>query len=209
MDSSSTPVRPIDRANPISNRPHLLTDPVFLIGNGKSRENFDLERLRGKGTIIGCNALYRDFAPDLLVAIDAKMLTELHKAGYCNNHDCIIPNNRTVNVPRAMRWKTDGFNTSGCFSLKFISQLMNPKYCFMLGMDNYPGNIYDGTANYSVNTLQNFSGVGNYYLNALKGPGDTIFVNVNSEDKWPREVHQTGRYKFMAYDDFEIVLDRI
>ena len=40
---------------------------VFCIGNGTSRQNFSLESLRDKGKIYGCNALYRDFKPDVLI----------------------------------------------------------------------------------------------------------------------------------------------
>ena len=34
---------------------------AFIIGNGVSRKPIDLHQLKGKGTIFGCNALYRDF----------------------------------------------------------------------------------------------------------------------------------------------------
>ena len=50
---------------------------AFIIGNGVSRKGFDLEQLRGKGVIYGCNALYRDFMPDVLVATDDKMREEI------------------------------------------------------------------------------------------------------------------------------------
>ena len=50
---------------------------AFIIGNGKSRIGFDLNQLRGKGTIYGCNALYRDFMPDVLVATDDRMREEI------------------------------------------------------------------------------------------------------------------------------------
>ena len=42
---------------------------VFCIGNGNSRKDFNLESLRGKGKIYGCNALYRDFKPDVLISV--------------------------------------------------------------------------------------------------------------------------------------------
>jgi len=63
--------------NPLKRHLELLTNTVFLIGNGSSRKNFDLNLLKGKGTIIGCNALYRDFTPDILICQDAKMAREL------------------------------------------------------------------------------------------------------------------------------------
>ena len=51
--------------------------PAFIIGNGKSREDFDLEYLRGKGTTYGCNAVYRDFTPDYLVSLDRNISQEI------------------------------------------------------------------------------------------------------------------------------------
>lgn len=190
---------------PFSDREDLLTDPVFLIGNGKSRSNFDLERLRKVGTIVGCNALYREFTPDVLVAIDAKMLRELKNANYGSSKDqfTIVPKSRQVVVSGARIWHTDRFNTSGCFAMKLISQVMQPKNCYMLGMDGYPGNMYDGTENYAPNTLNNFSGVLTYYLQALTGPGETIFINVNEKDAWPQEARDTKKYKCISYNEFE------
>ena len=55
----------------------IYSNTAFIIGNGKSRENFDLEQLRPHGHIYGCNALYRNFAPDYLIAIDAVSYTHL------------------------------------------------------------------------------------------------------------------------------------
>jgi len=52
-----------------------MTYPAaFIIGNGESRLSVDLESLRGVAPIIGCNALYRDFTPDLLVVVDVTMV---------------------------------------------------------------------------------------------------------------------------------------
>ena len=49
---------------------------IFCIGNGESRKDFDLERLRPHGKIYGCNGLYRDFVPDVLVAMDYNICHE-------------------------------------------------------------------------------------------------------------------------------------
>jgi len=44
---------------------------AFIIGNGTSRKPVDLNKLVGKGTIFGCNALYREFKNyDYLISID-------------------------------------------------------------------------------------------------------------------------------------------
>ena len=55
---------------------------VFCIGNGESRKGFDLEKLRPHGKIYGCNGLYRDFKPDVLVSVDGPMMHEVYQSGY-------------------------------------------------------------------------------------------------------------------------------
>ena len=47
----------------------------FVIGNGLSREDFDLHSLRG--FTIGCNRIWRDFVPDVVVAIDIEPAREI------------------------------------------------------------------------------------------------------------------------------------
>jgi hypothetical protein len=60
---------------------------VFLIGNGESRIGFDLNKLRPYGKIYGCNALYRDFTPDVLVAVDHGIMHEIYHSGYAYNNE--------------------------------------------------------------------------------------------------------------------------
>ena len=61
---------------------------VFCIGNGESRKGFDLEKLRQYGTIYGCNALYRDFMPDVLTAVDHGIMHEIYHAGVAQKIPC-------------------------------------------------------------------------------------------------------------------------
>jgi hypothetical protein len=61
---------------------------VFCIGNGESRKGFDLETLRPHGTIYGCNAIYRDFMPDVLTAVDHGIMHEIYHAGVAQKIPC-------------------------------------------------------------------------------------------------------------------------
>ena len=63
---------------------------VFCIGNGESRKDFDLEKLRSHGKIYGCNALYRDFTPDHLSAVDMGIMHEIYNSGYCENNSTLF-----------------------------------------------------------------------------------------------------------------------
>jgi hypothetical protein len=55
---------------------------AFVLGNGLSRQGVNLEQLSRLGKIYGCNALYRDFVPDVLVATDRPIAESIQKSGY-------------------------------------------------------------------------------------------------------------------------------
>lgn len=59
----------------------------FVLGNGRSRLNLKLNQLKRYGKIYGCNALYREFEPDYLIAVDPKMVVEIEKSGYQLTHE--------------------------------------------------------------------------------------------------------------------------
>lgn len=59
---------------------------AFVLGNGVSRNQVDLSILQSLGAVYGCNALYRDFAPDVLVSTDAPISQRIQQEGYSANH---------------------------------------------------------------------------------------------------------------------------
>ena len=54
-------------------------DTAFIIGNGESRNIFPITDIKDKGTIFGCNAIYRDHPTlcDHIVAVNPPMYEEL------------------------------------------------------------------------------------------------------------------------------------
>ena len=60
---------------------------VFCIGNGESRKNFNLDQLKPHGKIYGCNALYREYKPDVLVSVDHGIMHEIYQSGYCYTNE--------------------------------------------------------------------------------------------------------------------------
>jgi len=58
-------------------------DKVFIIANGESRKNFDINRLWPYGKVVGINAIYRDNPKiDYLVGVDIQMMNEVGEANY-------------------------------------------------------------------------------------------------------------------------------
>lgn len=53
------------------------TGNAYVIGNGPSRNGFDLNRLKSSGQTYGCNALYRDFMPDFIFSVDTRMTQQM------------------------------------------------------------------------------------------------------------------------------------
>lgn len=59
---------------------------AFVLGNGVSRLAVDLSVLKQRGSVYGCNALYRTFAPDVLVSTDTPISTAIQQSGYSAQH---------------------------------------------------------------------------------------------------------------------------
>ena len=62
-----------------------MTYKAFILGNGPSRPK-DVEWLNNlEGVTYGCNALYRDWQPDFLLANDWAMMVEIINSSYSGN----------------------------------------------------------------------------------------------------------------------------
>lgn len=59
---------------------------AFVLGNGVSRQGIDPAILKQQGTVYGCNALYRTFTPDCLVATDRPIAMQIQESGYAQQN---------------------------------------------------------------------------------------------------------------------------
>jgi len=59
---------------------------AFVLGNGISRLSVDLSVLQQRGKIYGCNALYREFTPDVLISTDKSIAHAIQHTGYAQEH---------------------------------------------------------------------------------------------------------------------------
>ena len=141
-----------------------MTKTAFVLGNGTSRKPINLDNLKTKGTIYGCNALYREFDPDYLVAVDTKMILEINKAGYQHSNSVWTNPNKAYS-------KFTGFNyfnpskgwSSGPTALNLASDHNNDTMYILgfdyTGIDDKVNNIYSSTYNYKkVNERATFHG---------------------------------------------------
>lgn len=149
---------------------------AFVVGNGTSRRTIDLHPLKNIGPIYGCNALYREFEPDHLIAVDAKMILEIAKKGWQKTHKVYTNHNKTFKDIENLKILNPSKGwSSGPTALDLATEHGN-EIMYILGFD-FKGTTGTGQAGDLVNNL--YAGTINY-----KRPTDpaTYFGN------WERQV---------------------
>jgi hypothetical protein len=129
---------------------------AFVLGNGTSRKEINNQKLKNYGVVYGCNALYREFAPDHLVCVDTKMITEINDAQYQHKHNVWSNRNKlTERTPNVKIMDPNKGWSSGPTALLLASQ-HGYKTIYILGFDyvgigedkEFVNNIYAGSKNY-------------------------------------------------------------
>ena len=127
--------------------------PAFVLGNGRSRLAIDCSELSPNGTVYGCNAVYREFDPDYLIAVDTKMVNEIVSTGYQENHQVWTNPNRGIHTKKNLNFFSPHKGwSSGPTALWFAASNGHLKI-FILGFD-FQGiegkfnNVYADTYNY-------------------------------------------------------------
>ena len=128
---------------------------AFVLGNGTSRAGTDPGELQKYGKVYGCNALYRTHEPDYLIAVDTKMILEINKSGYQNNHEVWTnPNKAYIRMKNFNYFNPSKGWSSGPTALWLACQ-HGYDHIYILGFD-YRGldngkkfnNVYADTNNY-------------------------------------------------------------
>lgn len=136
---------------------------ALIIGNGKSRLQFDLDQLQSLFTTYGCNALYRDFIPDYLISLDRFMVYEIldnkidEKTNFYTQTDSTFVRykDRKLNYVTQDRQLGD----SGSAAMRLAAKNKH-KIVYMIGFDYtdnnlYTDNVYCGTKHYANAPITN------------------------------------------------------
>lgn len=134
---------------------------AFVLGNGESRKGIQIEELKKIGKVFACNGVYRSDTPDVLVAVDPKMLLEIAENDYMDNNVVWSNYNAMYEKHSKIMEKVQFFQpslgwSSGPTALKYAAD-HNPKTIYILGFD-YQGhsdkqnkkfnNLFKDTRNY-------------------------------------------------------------
>tara|TARA_R100001591_G_scaffold11142_1_gene17507 strand:- start:2315 stop:2893 length:579 start_codon:yes stop_codon:yes gene_type:complete len=186
-----------------------MIEPAFIIGNGLSRQKYDLNRLVGQGCTFGCNALYRDFTPDYLVAIDDKIIEEITQSDYPMNRFIVPPNEEQYEPAEHNPGRPrSNAGMNACFEAikKDFKDLFLFGFDFILEDNISVKNIYDGSKCYGPETRANYNDNGNrakYFEYMAKKNPDVNFKFVLPRDI--RIIHNidSSNVTGIHYEDFD------
>ena len=182
----------------------------FVLGNGTSRTPINVEDLSNLGNTYGCNALYRTFSPDYLIAVDVKMILEISKQGYQRKHTVWTnPNKAYGQIQDLNTFNPSKGWSSGPTALWLASQHGYEKI-YILGFD-YRGtkekfnNVYADTPNYKK-SQDGATFFGNWLrqtVSVIKEHKNIQYVRVIASDNYcPEELNKMSNLTTITVDDF-------
>lgn len=191
---------------------------AIVIGNGLSRLDFDLKEftksyVKTRLQTYGCNALYRDFAPDFLVATRHDVVNELIGKKYHNNHVVYASSVEILRNPGAFHLiPQDPSWNSGALAT-YLACFDGHPTVYLLGFDgidteNYNNNVYADTNGYeltNVNKNDNYTALS--VANVFKTYPLVDFVLVNKTGRGYMPDEWQGHTNLRRISFRELVLE--
>ena len=192
--------------NPFTNLP--LSNRAVVIGNGISRLEFDLTHFlpsrettawgeftpwmppksAKKFNTYGCNALYRNFRPDFVVATGTDIIQEIANSDYTNNNVVYANGQVVAQYSEKFHYIPQDLSFNSGAIAAYLAAFDGHKRVFMIGFDgidntndNY--NVYAGTNGYPTKDTtisESFWTIGLY--NVMKMYEDVEFFRVAPTD---------------------------
>jgi hypothetical protein len=184
--------------------------PAFVLGNGNSRNKLKLENLQKYSVVYACNAIYREYDPDYLIAVDVKMINEIVSAGYHKNHQVWTNPNKGISTKSHLHFFTPHKGwSSGPTALWFASQQEYREiYIFgfdFQGIDGKFNNVYANTFNYkrSTDSATFFGNWLNQTSTVIKDNKQTKYIRVIETNSFiPDKLNGLPNLKHITYENF-------
>jgi len=185
---------------------------AFVLGNGTSRTSLNHNTLLDKGIVYACNAIYREFEPHYLIAVDVKMVNEIVASGYHKTHAVWTNPNKGISTKHHLNMFSPHKGWSSGPTALWHASSQGHQEIYIFGFD-YQGlqgkfnNVYADTYNYKKsNDAATFHG------NWLSQTERTIkdFKNIqfyrviNPGDFIPDQLGiQLKNLKHLTYEEFD------
>ena len=190
---------------------------AFVVGNGKSREPINLKDLKPFGKIYACNAVYRSFRPDYLIAVDVKMILEIaHHRWQLDNEVWTNPN-KAYNAMKHLNFFQPSKGWSSGPTALWLASTHGYSRIYILGFD-YRGlengakfnNLYADTPNYKKSE-DGATFFGNWLRQTkavIQENPQIDFVRVIAQDNYcPQELNTFSNYKILVKQEFKQIFE--
>lgn len=184
---------------------------AFVLGNGQSRLLINPEQLRAHGKIYGCNALYRSFVPDCLVATDRPIAEQIQRSGYSRQHKFYT--RRPINDLGAKVIPKKYFGNSSGPVATALAAMDGHNYIYLLGFDMGPtangkfNNVYADTEFYrSSKDSPTYTGNWIKQLQTVSRDfNQTVFYRImGTTTAAVPELQSLPNFKTISIEDFKI-----
>lgn len=190
---------------------------AFVLGNGESRRNIDINSLKQYGKVYACNAVFRKHEPDYLVAVDVKMILEINQQKWQMSHEVWTNPNKQFHGMQGFNFfqPSKGWS-SGPTALHLASEHKNNEIYILgfdyVGLDNNTkvNNLYAGSFNYK----KQHDGA-TYHGNWLKQTCITCqkfskkrYIRVLGEPNFiPKEFESIPNIEHISIEDFKKIFN--
>lgn len=164
---------------------------AFVLGNGRSRSDVNVSKLKEQGKVYGCNAIYRETSVDYLIAVDTKMMIEITNSKYHLNNNVWTNLNKVTEKMSGINVFKPSLGWSSGPTALHLASTHGYNEIYILGFDyvgtgpnrDFVNNIYAGSQNY-----KNINDSATYYGNWIKQTVSCI--NQNLKTKYFRVVEE-------------------
>ena len=205
-----------------------ISNRAVVIGNGVSRLElhthlFELLAHHRAGLLAsnavqtyGCNALYRDFHPDFLVANGPDVISEIANSGYCDNEIVYSTQNAVLDYPGKFYLTPQNPHWDAGAIAAYLACFDGHKTVYLLGFDGDCNegmafyNAYAGTANYPAIDAPSTEA---FYIKSLQLVMDTYndvdFVRVMPQSAWymPEQWRYQLNLRQLSWREFVVEAD--
>ena len=196
------------------------TSQAVCIGNGESRKDFNLRFIGAhRGGLLaadklqsyGCNALYRDFAPDFLIAVGNDMIDEIANSDYCANNIVYTNAVSMLQYPGKFYLIPQNISFDAGAIAAYMACFDGHKKVFLLGYDQYDdadgpyNNMYKDTNGYlTSDDTQNSKFLTLTLSTVIQAYNDVDFVRVMpTVDHWiSPALTPILNFRQISYNDF-------
>lgn len=189
---------------------------AFVLGNGKSRLAVDPQQdLLGKGIIYACNAIYREFMPNVLISTDRPISEKIQLEGIPERVKHWtrrpLPESKSHKIERPYYGMSSGPVAISRAAIDGHSHI------YFLGFDlgssdGLLNNVYGSTEFYKANTDKaTFAGNWIYQINQITREfRKPQFIRVTGPESQPIDwENKFNNLTEMSMDDFKVMINKL